>query len=65
MEVLEVSNTSKGTPEETHDLKALKYWRLLLNFLKVKVLKQELHRNLTRPFELPHLIEIPPQKIHF
>jgi len=65
VETLEVSNTSKGTPEETQDLKASKYWRLLLTFFNVNVLKQELHRNLTRPFELPHLIEIPPQKTHF
>ena len=65
VEVLEVSNASKGTPDEIQDLKAWKYFRLLLNFRRVKVLRHDLQRNLTRPFEEPHLIEISWQKIHF
>lgn len=65
LEALELVKAFSGTPEDTHNLKALKYSVFLFNFLSVKVLKQELQRNLIRPFEVPHLMEIFPQKIHF
>ena len=55
----------KGTPEETHVLKNLKYLCLLFIFLRVKVLKQTLHLNLTNLFDTPHLIQNPLQNTHF
>lgn len=64
-ETLEVSMASRGTPDDIHVLKALKYLRLLFNLLRVKVLPQDLHRYLTSCFESPHLIQHSPQKIHF
>ena len=65
LEVLGLFKAFSGTPEDTHNLKALKYSIFLFNFLSVKVLEHDLQRNLIRPFEVPHLIEIFPQNIHF